>query len=152
MSGITTLIIVAAVMACTLGGVTLLAYVYNLNHIKSKTVGDGQHGTARWATKPEIKKIYAHVPYTPTKWREQAKSGNVPTMSVMKKGNLFKRQKPQIVEEPLPQGIVVGCKGSNKNTVAMVDTGDVHALMIGAAGVGKTAFWMYPCIEFACAS
>ena len=152
MSGITTLIIVAAVMACTLGGVTLLAYVYNLNHIKSKTVGDGQHGTARWATKPEIKKIYAHVPYTPTKWREQAKSGNVPTMSVMKKGNLFKRQKPQIVEEPLPQGIVVGCKGSNKNTVAMVDTGDVHALMIGVAGVGKTAFWLYPCIEYACAS
>ena len=34
----------------------------------------------------------------------------------------------------------------------MVDTGDVHALMIGAAGVGKTAFWLYPCIEYACAS
>ena len=139
-------------MACTLGGVTLLAYVYNLNHIKSKTVGDGQHGTARWATKPEIRNTYAHVPYTPSKWREQAKNGNVPTMSVMKKGNLFKRQKPQLVEEPLPQGIVVGCKGSNKRTEAMVDTGDVHALMIGAAGVGKTAFWLYPCIEYACAS
>ena len=152
MSGITTLIIVAAVMACTLGGVTLLAYVYNLNHIKSKTVGDGQHGTARWATKPEIRNTYAHVPYTPSKWRAQAKEGKTPTMSVMKKGNLFKRQKPQIVENPLPQGIVVGCKGSNKNTVAMVDTGDVHALMIGAAGVGKTAFWLYPCIEYACAS
>ena len=152
MSGITTLIIVAAVMACTLGGVTLLAYVYNLNHIKSKTVGDGQHGTARWATKPEIRKTYAHVPYTPNKWREQAKNGIAPTMSVMKKGNLFKREKPQITEEPLPQGIVVGCKGSNKNTVAMIDTGDVHALMIGAAGVGKTAFWLYPCIEYACAS
>ena len=152
MSGITTLIIVAAVMACTLGGVTLLAYVYNLNHIKSKTVGDGQHGTARWATKPEIRNTYAHMPYTPSKWRAQAKEGKTPTMSVMKKGNLFKRQKPQIVEEPLPQGIVVGCKGSNKNTIAMVDTGDVHALMIGAAGVGKTAFWLYPCIEYACAS
>ena len=139
-------------MACTLGGVTLLAYVYNLNHIKSKTVGDGQHGTARWATKPEIRNTYAHVPYTPSKWRAQAKEGKAPTMSVMKKGNLFKRQKPQIVEEPLPQGIVVGCKGSNKNTIAMVDTGDVHALMIGAAGVGKTAFWLYPCIEYACAS
>ena len=139
-------------MACTLGGVTLLAYVYNLNHIKSKTVGDGQHGTARWATKPEIRNTYAHVPYTPSKWRAQAKEGKKPTVSVMKKGNLFKRQKPQIAEEPLPQGIVVGCKGSNKNTVAMVDTGDVHALMIGAAGVGKTAFWLYPCIEYACAS
>ena len=152
MSGITTLIIIAAVMACTLGGVTLLAYVYNLNHIKSKTVGDGQHGTARWATKAETRKTYAHVPYTPSKWRKQAQEGKVPTMSVMKKGNIFRRQKPQLVEEPLPQGIVVGCKGSNKKTVAMVDTGDVHALMIGAAGVGKTAFWLYPCIEYACAS
>ncbi len=24
--------------------------------------------------------------------------------------------------------------------------------MIGAAGVGKTAYWLYPCIEYACAS
>lgn len=44
---------------------------------------------------------------------------------------------------------MVGCTG---NTTAMVDTGDVHALMIGAAGVGKTAYWLYPCIEYACAS
>lgn len=51
--------------------------------------------------------------------------------------------------EPLPQGIVVGCTG---NTTALIDTGDVHAMMIGAAGVGKTAFWLYPCIEYACAS
>ncbi len=34
----------------------------------------------------------------------------------------------------------------------MIDTGDVHALMIGAAGVGKTVYWLYPCIEYACAS
>ena len=34
----------------------------------------------------------------------------------------------------------------------MIDTGDVHTLMIGAAGVGKTAYWLYPCIEYACAS
>lgn len=58
MSGITTLIIVATVMFCVLGGITLLAYVYNLNNIKSKTVGDGQHGTARWANKGEIRKTY----------------------------------------------------------------------------------------------
>ena len=152
MSGITLLIAVATLMGGTLIGIPLLAYLYSLNSIKSKTVGDGQHGTARWATKKETKKIYSHVPYTPKKWREQAKDGKQPTMSVRKKGNMLKKQKPQIVEEPLPQGIVVGCKGSNKKTVAMVDTGDVHALMIGAAGVGKTAFWLYPCIEYACAS
>ena len=128
------LVIVAAVMFAVLGGVTLLSHIYSLNGIKSKTVGDGQHGTARWATKSEIKKIYRHVPFNPERWRKQAAKGETPTADN---------------GEPLPQGIVVGCTG---NTTAMVDTGDVHALMIGAAGVGKTAFWLYPCIEYACAS
>ena len=53
---------------------------------------------------------------------------------------------------PTEQGLVVGCKGTKFVTTALVDTGDVHALMIGAAGVGKTAYWMYPCIEYALAS
>lgn len=128
------LVLVAGIMFAVLGGVTLLSHIYSLNGIKSKTVGDGQHGTARWATKSEIKKIYKHVPFTPERWRKQASKGETPTGDDGK---------------PLPQGIVVGCTG---NTTAMVDTGDVHALMIGAAGVGKTAFWLYPCIEYACAS
>lgn len=34
----------------------------------------------------------------------------------------------------------------------LVDSGDIHCLMIGAAGVGKTAFFLYPNIEYACAS
>ena len=144
MSGITILIIAATAMACTLGGVSLLAHVYTLNSIKSKTVGDGQHGSARWATRGEIKEVYKHIPFTPDKWREQAKNGVKPTYT----GG--KRKKTR--EEELPQGIIVGCKGGKKNTTAMVDTGDVHALMIGAAGVGKTAYWLYPCIEYACAS
>jgi len=33
-----------------------------------------------------------------------------------------------------------------------VDTDDVHILMIGASGVGKTAFFLYPNMEYACAS
>lgn len=144
MSGITILIIAATAMACTLGGVSLLAHVYTLNNIKSKTVGDGQHGSARWATKSEIKRVYRHIPFTPDKWREQARNGEKPTYT----GGKRKRTR----EEELPQGIIVGCKGGKKNTTAMVDTGDVHALMIGAAGVGKTAYWLYPCIEYACAS
>lgn len=144
MSGITILIIAAAAMACTLGGVSLLAHVYTLNNIKSKTVGDGQHGSARWATRGEIKKVYKHIPFTPDKWREQARNGEKPTY------RLTNRKKS--IEEKLPQGIIVGCKGGKKKTTAMVDTGDVHALMIGAAGVGKTAYWLYPCIEYACAS
>lgn len=136
MSGITTLVIVSAAMVCVLVGVTLLAHIYSLNSIKSKTVGDGQHGTARWAIKAEIRKTYQHVPFLPKQWRKQALSGKAPTAN----------------GKPLPQGIVVGCTGGKGNTTAMIDTGDVHALMIGAAGVGKTAYWLYPCIEYACAS
>ena len=64
MSGITTLIIIAAVMFSVLGGVTLLAHIYNLNNIKAKTVGDGQHGTARFASKSEIRHTYKPVSYT----------------------------------------------------------------------------------------
>lgn len=134
MSGVTTLVLIGAIMFAVLGGVTLLAHIYSLNNIKSRTVGDGQHGTARWATKHEIRKTYRHIPFTPERWREQAKRGEKPTT---------------IEGAELPQGIIVGCTG---NTTAMVDTGDVHALMIGAAGVGKTAYWLYPCIEYACAS
>ena len=149
MSNIGALIFVAAVMFCILGGITLLAHIYNLNNIKSKTVGDGQHGAARWASKSEIRNTYCHIPFTPDKWRKQAMNNQMPTYTRIIKKNLLKRNADKTLEEPLPQGIVVGCTG---NTKAMVDTGDVHVLMIGAAGVGKTAFWLYPCIEYACAS
>lgn len=152
MSGIGTLIFVSVVMFCVLGSVTLLAHIYNLNNIKSKTVGDGQHGTARWATKSETRKTYRHIPFTPNKWHKQAEKGETPTASRIVKRRLFKRKKKEQPEEALPQGIVVGCTGGKHNTTAMVDTGDVHVLMIGAAGVGKTAYWLYPCIEYACAS
>lgn len=141
------LVLVAGIMFCVLGGVTLLSHIYNLNNIKSKTVGDGQHGTARWARKSEIKKIYRHVPFTPEKWRKQAEQKQTPTMTRVA---LKRKEKP--IEEALPQGIVVGCTGGKLGTTAMIDTGDVHALMLGAAGVGKTAYWLYPCIEYACAS
>ena len=129
MEGIQTLLIISIIMFTVLGAISVLAHIYNLNNIKSKTVGDGQHGTARWARKEEIKQTYKHIPYTPDLWR---KGKNLPT-----------------AEE---QGIVVGCNSSKIGTTALVDTGDVHALMIGAAGVGKTAYFLYPNLEYACAS
>ena len=99
----------------------------SLNGIKSKRIGNGQYGTARWASKTEIKKAFASLPFEPEKWR---KGKNLPTV----------------------QGTIIGCRGTGKNTVALIDEGDVHTLMIGAAGVGKTAFFLYPNLEFACAS
>ena len=45
--------------------VSFLSKNYSLNNFKSKTVGDGQHGTARWATPREISKTYRTVPFRP---------------------------------------------------------------------------------------
>lgn len=59
------LVAVAVVMVSVLGGVTLLTHFYSLNGIKNKTVGNGQHGTARWATKKEIHDTYTEVPFNP---------------------------------------------------------------------------------------
>ena len=127
MGQIATLILVASVMFTVLGLISVLSYIYNLNNIKSKTVGDGQYGTARWATIKEIFKIYSHISFVPELWRQGK-------------------------ELPKEQGIIVGCSSSKVGTTALVDTSDVHTLMIGAAGVGKTAYWLYPNLEFACAS
>lgn len=114
-------------MFAVIGGLAMLAHYYTLNGIKSKTVGDGQYGTARFATEDEIKKTYTLVPYEPQKWRRGK--------------NL-----------PKEQGLVVGCRTHAGSVTALVDTGDIHCLMIGAAGVGKTANFLYPNIEYACAS
>ena len=45
---------------------SLLADNYNLNNIKSRTVGDGQHGTARWAT---MRSSARPTPSSPSKCR-----------------------------------------------------------------------------------
>ena len=100
-------------------------------NIKSKTVGDGQHGSASFATPKEISKSFKQVEYEPNLWREGK-------------------------TKDLPQGIIIGCNivkfGKKKKVSAIVDEGDVHSLMIGAAGVGKTAKFLYPNIEYCCAT
>ena len=127
-SSITTLLIVGVIMFALIGTLTVVSNIYSLNTIKSKRVGHGQHGNARFATEKEIRKIYSLVPYEPKKWRA-AQGG-----------------------KELPQGTVVGMRRRNGQLCAVVDPGDVHTMMIGAAGVGKTACFLYPNLEYACAS
>ena len=126
MSGGTVLIIVGGIMLLIMCAINFYSQNYSLN-IKDKTVGNGQHGTARWATGREINNTYKQILFEPNEWR---------------KGNNL----------PEEQGLIVGCKSKGKTTTALVDTGDVHAVMVGAAGIGKTAYWLYPCIEYACAT
>ena len=68
-SKVALLILAGAGMFLVIGGLAALSHCYTLSGIKSRTVGDGQHGTARWATAKEIKKIYAHVPFRVRDWR-----------------------------------------------------------------------------------
>ena len=52
------LILLGGGLLAFLLAVSFLSKNYSLNNFKSKTVGDGQHGTARWATPKEIGKTY----------------------------------------------------------------------------------------------
>ena len=124
------LILIGGGMFAIIGGITVISHIYNLDAIKSKTVGDGQHGTARFATKSELRKTYKYIPFEPRVWRKQAKKGKL----------------------KLPQGVILGVKKKKGQDIALVDDDDVHTLMIGAAGCGKTAYWLYPNLEYACAA
>ena len=119
-------IILAGGMLLLLAAATKFSGSGSMN-IKSKTVGDGQHGTARWATPQEISRTYAQVQFKVEDWR---------------KGR----------ELPKVQGLILGSIGKKGKVTALIDTDDVHCLMIGASGVGKTAFFLYPNLEFSCAS
>lgn len=121
------LVFLAGGMLLLIAAATLFSGNGNLDNIKSKTVGDGQHGTARWANKKEIQTMYHHVPFKTSEWR----SGK---------------------DLPKNQGLVLGCVGKKNAVTALVDSDDIHCLMIGASGVGKTAFFLYPNLEYACAS
>ena len=121
------LIVVGVVIVLFIVLLSVLTNNYSLNGIKSKTVGDGQYGTARWATDQEIRKAYVTIPFDVAAWRAGKK-------------------------RPTVQGLVLGSVQRGKRLDALVDCDDVHCLMIGASGVGKTAFFLYPNLECACAS
>lgn len=124
---LTLLMVAGGMMVLIFVGITLFSGFYSLNGIKNRAVGDGQYGTARFATEKEISQCFTKVKYEPAVWRQGQ--------------NL-----------PEAQGLIVGCQTNRTMTMAFVDTDDVHTLMIGAAGVGKTAFFLYPNIEYACAA
>ena len=150
-NNIWTLILLLAAAFGALAAIAAFSNRGSLDNIKSKDVGDGQHGTARWATPAEVRKTFRSVPFQPAPWR---------------KGEQL----------PDTQGLVLGCVGKNPaqpelhllgRTIhppvpeelwkrggirALVDCDDIHCLMIGASGVGKTAYFLYPNIEYACAS
>lgn len=127
MDGLLLFVLVGGGMFGIIALIQFASHSYNLDGIKAKTVGDGQYGTACFATKKEISESYHSIRYDPKSWRN---GKDLPTV----------------------QGLVVGCKGKNRKLRAFVDGDDIHCLMIGAAGVGKTSFFLYPNLEYTCAS
>ena len=155
---------------------SFLSKSYSLDRIKSKTVGDGQHGTARWATPKEIGKTYHTVPFRPRRWR---KGKELPTEQGLilgsvgggkrknKRRSLLKISRKLLEKLRRPVAGKQKRKPKKKSKVlskvkkmieeqgdirALVDSDDIHCLMIGASGVGKTAFFLYPNLEYASAS
>mgnify|MGYP003291412298 CR=1 FL=1 len=125
-----TITVLCASLLLALFLVTKLLGGKSLNRIKARTVGHGQHGSARWATRREIKSYYTMIPYEPQKWRTQQE---------------FRPTKPGFVLGSFQHG------RHGKKITAWVDTGDSHAMMIASPGGGKTAYFLYPNIEYAMA-
>lgn len=153
--------------------VSFLSKNYSLNNFKSKTVGDGQHGTARWATPKEIHTTYHVVSFRPRRWRKGEELpteqglvlGSVGGINHKSEGGFLLKTSRKLLEK-LRRPVEGKRKTKKKSKAlskvkkmieeqrdiwALVDSDDVHCLMIGASGVGKTAFFLYPNLEYACA-
>ena len=154
--------------------VSFFSQRYSLNNIKSKTVGDGQHGTARWATPKEIRSTYHVVPFRPRRWRkgedlpkEQGvilgsmggakkkrpdRTARLPDKVLEKlRRPAAPRREPKRMKQEKKRSRVKNFIEDQQDIRALVDSDDIHCLMIGASGIGKTAYFLYPNLEYACA-
>ena len=157
--------------------VSFLSKNYSLNNFKNKTVGDGQHGTARWATPKEIHTTYHVVPFRPRRWRKGEELPTVQGIILGSMGGRKRRAKRGVISQTTHKllerlrrptaGKKEKQKPKKKKTAiskiknvmeeqrdvrALVDSDDIHCLMIGASGVGKTAYFLYANLEYASAS
>ena len=100
------LITLASGMFLLLAAVSFLSQRYSLDQIKSKTVGDGQYGSARWATPGEIRKTYVQIPFRVSAWRRG-------------------------IKRPTAQGLVVGSVGppSDSKKRSFLKRGRIYALV-----------------------
>ena len=157
--------------------VPFLSKNYSLNNFKSKTVGDGQHGTARWATPREIHTTYHVVPFRPRRWRKgedlptvqgiilgsmggrkrRAKKGAISQathklLERLRRPTAGKKEKRKPKKKKTAISKIKNVVEDQQDVRALVDSDDIHCLMIGASGVGKTAYFLYANLEYASAS
>lgn len=152
----------------------------NLNPLKKmelKSTGQGQHGTARFSRRSEFDTTFKKVDFRPDLWRQ---GQNLPTTQglivhcehpgeydtdTFLNGTWTKVNKEENNsfidnfiknrwgrEENTENNILSSNRDSNSPLYCFVDDNDVHTLLIGASGIGKTAFFLYPNIEYAFAT
>lgn len=121
---ITIVIVLVALLIFT---IVWLVKMPSLN-TKARKVGDGQHGNARWITPKEKKKAYKKIEYDVESWR---KGENLPP--------------------PKNAGVIIDMERKNDKIYAFVETHDVHVGMFAGTSAGKTAHFLYPNLEYACA-
>ncbi|MGN0453664.1 MAG: type IV secretory system conjugative DNA transfer family protein [Ruminococcus sp.] len=124
MNTIAIIIFVCIILVAVLTAVLISGRGGNLNHIKANKTGDGQYGTAQWATKDELKRNLTFVEYNPEEWR---KGFNIPEH----------------------QGVILGMEKRGGKVCAYVDTDDNHTMIVSAPGGGKTTAFLFPNLEYA---
>ena len=122
-----------------------------LRNAKTKTTGDGQYGTARWGTHDEMEDVFKVVEYRPDLWRKK--------QMLPEAQGIIVHCEQGMSSSPESGGLGSRIRGRRQKaddedgiTYAYVDDDDVHMLLIGASGIGKTANFLYPNIEYAFAA
>ena len=117
-----------------------------LKNIKAKPTGDGQYGTSRWATSKEIAESFTLVNYTSDKWR---KGEDLPKYEGLIISGLWDDKSNR---DDSTDNSVAYNKYSKKKIRCRVDCTDSHTLLISTTGGGKTTAFLYPNLEYCCAT
>ncbi len=165
------MVIIDLIAIIVVGVIAFIWWKNNKNPLKSMKVeatGHGQHGTARWATHDELEDTFTKIEYRPDLWRQgeqlptaQGIVVHCETLSEARHSTMgetiveeqAKEEKESFLDRFIQKRFGGGEKVPDKDPLyCYVDNDDVHMLLIGASGIGKTAFFLYPNIEYAFAA
>ena len=112
-------------------------------------VKNGPLGDAKFATEKELNEEYTTIDFDPQRWRTDPKSRPAEPGYLLGNwhvgGKMVNKHKiPHYVDE---HGRFTGGK-----VKARVFADDQHAMLVASSGAGKSAFFLYPNIEFALAT
>ena len=111
-------------------------------------IPDGPLGDAKFATEKELDKQYKTIDFDPEKWRVDENSR--PTEPGYLLGNWHVGGKV-VNRRGIPKYIDKNGKYTGGKVKARVFTDDQHAMLVASSGAGKSAFFLYPSIEYALA-